>query len=64
MPQFTLKISNNIDITQVRFHEFFDAVHNVLRDVPSLDVTTCHSGVIQESFSYIGLGDEKRTKWN
>lgn len=30
--------------------------------MPNLDITTCHSGVIQEVYSYIGLGDENATK--
>jgi hypothetical protein len=33
-----------------------------MKDVPSIDITTCHSGVIQEDYSYIGLGDERATK--
>ena len=62
MPQLSLTISKNIDITQVDFSKLFEAIHDALRDVPNMDITTCHSGVIQEDFSYVGLGDNKITK--
>lgn len=62
MPEISLKISKNIDITRVDFHKLFVAIHDALRDVPNMDITTCHSGVIQEDFSYVGLGDNRITK--
>jgi 5-carboxymethyl-2-hydroxymuconate isomerase len=62
MPQLTLKISKNIDIKPINFQEFFFAIHEALRDVPKMDISSCHSGVIQEDFSYIGHGDDKITK--
>jgi 5-carboxymethyl-2-hydroxymuconate isomerase len=62
MPQLSLKISKNIEITQVDFRGLFVAIHDALRNVPNMDITTCHSGVIQEDFSYVGLGDDKITK--
>lgn len=62
MPQLSLKISNNIDITQLEFRKLFAAIHDALRHVPDLDITTCHSGVIQEDFSYVGLGNDRITK--
>lgn len=62
MPQLSLKISKNIDINQVDFRTLFAAIHEALRIVPNMDITTCHSGVIQEDFSYIGLGDDRITK--
>lgn len=62
MPQITLKVSKNIDITQLDLRELFAAIHEVLRSVPNMDITTAHSGVIQEDFSYIGLGDPHLTK--
>lgn len=62
MPQLTLKISKNIDISLINFSTVFAAIHDAFRDVPNMDITTCHSGVIQEDFSYIGLGDNRMTK--
>lgn len=62
MPQLSLKISKNIDMSVLDFRELFEALHEVLRDAPNLDISTCHSGVVQEDFSYIGLGDAKKTK--
>ena len=62
MPQISLRISKNIDMAQLDFSELFAAIHEVLRDAPYVDVSTCQSGVIQEDFSYFGLGDEKKTK--
>jgi len=62
MPQIILTLSNNIDITQIDFTSLFVLIHDELKNVPGLDVTTCNSGVVQESFSYIGLGNEKLTK--
>ncbi|MBA2652655.1 MAG: hypothetical protein H0U73_10370 [Tatlockia sp.] len=62
MPQITLKLSNNIDLTELNFTDLFRAIHKELELIPSLDVTTCQSGVIQEVYSYLGLGDKKTTK--
>jgi hypothetical protein len=62
MPQISLRISKNIEMNQVDFQKLFVAIHHALRDVPDLDIKTCHSGVIQEDFSYIGLGDDRLTK--
>ncbi|CEG56123.1 hypothetical protein [Legionella fallonii] len=62
MPQISLRISKNIDIVQLDFNELFAAIHDVLREAPNVDVSTCQSGVIHEDFSYIGLGEDKRTK--
>lgn len=62
MPQISLKISNNIDIHQINFEETFAAIHAELGKIPNLDVKTCHSGVIQEVYSYIGLDDKHATK--
>lgn len=62
MPQISLKISNNIDIKQINFVDTFKAIHAELGKIPNLDIKNCHSGVIQEVFSYIGLGDNRVTK--
>lgn len=62
MPQLTLKISKNIDIKSINFQECFFAIHQALRDVPKMDIASCHSGVIQEDYSYIGHGDDRVTK--
>lgn len=62
MPQISLKISDNIDIRRINFKDTFASIHHELGKVPNLDNKTCHSGVIQEVYSYIGLGDEKATK--
>ena len=62
MPQISLKISNNIDISRINFNDIFSAIHHELGKMPNLDVNTCHSGVIQEVYSYIGLGNNKSTK--
>lgn len=62
MPQISLRISKNIDMAQLDFSELFAAIHEALRDAPNLDVSTCQSGVIQEDFSYFGLGEDKKTK--
>jgi hypothetical protein len=50
MPQISLKVSKNIDTAQVDFRKLFIAIHDVLRDVPNLDVTTCHSGIIVATY--------------
>jgi hypothetical protein len=55
-------LSNNIDINKINLPSFFTALHDALRNVPGLDVSTCHSGLIHEDYSYIGLGDERLTK--
>ncbi len=62
MPQISLRISKNIDMTQLDFSALFSAIHEVLRDAPNVDVSTCQSGVIQEDFSYFGLGEDKKAK--
>lgn len=62
MPQISLKLSNNIDIKQINFEEIFSAIHAELGKMPNLDIKTCHSGVIQEVYSYIGLGNQHATK--
>ena len=62
MPQISLKVSNNIDMSNINFKDVFSAVHEALGKIPNLDINTCHSGVIQEVYSYIGLGDDKATK--
>lgn len=62
MPQVTLLVSNNIDVSVLRLDDFFIRMHELLRIVPSMDVNTVHSGVIQESYSYIGLGNPLATK--
>ena len=62
MPQITLRISNNIDINSLDLYGLFEAIHEALRTVPNMDVTTAQSGVIHEDFSYTGLGDPRMTK--
>lgn len=62
MPQLTLKLSKNIDTSQINFDALFAAIHDSLKMAPNMDITTCHSGVIQEDYSYIGLGNKKATK--
>ena len=62
MPQISLKISHNIDISRINFKDTFALIHDELGKVPHLDNKTCHSGVVQEVYSYIGLGDDKATK--
>ncbi len=62
MPQISLKLSNNIDISRINFKDLFAKIHQALGEMPNLDIKTCNSGVIQEIYSYIGLGDESATK--
>lgn len=62
MPQISLKISNNINVDFINFKDVFSAIHQELGKMPNLDINTCHSGVIQEIYSYIGLGDNSATK--
>ena len=62
MPQLTLTISNNINATLIDFNHLFRLIHEALSTVPDMDVNTAHSGVIQESFSYIGLDNPHATK--
>lgn len=62
MPQISLKISSNIDIGKIDFKCFFKDIHEALKITPNLDISTCQSGVIQESHSYIGQDDPNRTK--
>lgn len=62
MPQITLKLSNNIDISKINYQPFFDVLHTTLGGIPGTHVASCHSGVIQEVYSHIGEGDKKSTK--
>ena len=62
MPQVTLLLSNNIELGRLNLKEFFERVHEVLRDAPKMDVHTIHSGVLQESYSYIGINHPTATK--
>lgn len=62
MPQITLQLSKNIDISRIDFKPIFIALHTELGRTPNTDVSTLNSGVVQEQFSYIGLGDELVTK--
>lgn len=62
MPQVILTFSKNIDINEMNLERFFIELHKVLSTAPSMDVTTVHSGVIQEQYSYIGLGNSKATR--
>lgn len=62
MPQLTLTLSNNISINTIDFQNLFYQIHEALREVPNIDVTTAHSGVIQEVLSYIGFDNPKATK--
>lgn len=62
MPQITLKLSKNIAADQIDFQPLFVSVHQELEKSAGVDIKACNSGVIQESYSCIGLGDEKVTK--
>ncbi|MFQ2988195.1 hypothetical protein ACKJL9_07845 [Legionella pneumophila] len=62
MPQLTLTLSHNINTDVINFKNLFNKIHEALRAVPNMDVNTAHSGVIQESFSYIGFDNLKATK--
>lgn len=62
MPQISLKLSSNIDISCINFADVFSKIHDELGKMPGLDIKTCHSGVIQERYSYIGLNDTSATK--
>ncbi len=62
MPQLTLTLSHNIDISTINLKKFFEQIHEALRIVPNMDVNTAHSGVIQEAYSYIGFENQKTTK--
>ena len=62
MPQISLKLSKNIDIKHIALADVFASIHQELGKVPNMNVNTCNSGMIQEDYSYIGLGDEKVTK--
>lgn len=62
MPQLTLRFSHNINLKLIKLRELFVAIHEVISDAPNMDISTCHSGVIQEVYSYIGFGDERLTK--
>lgn len=62
MPQVTLTISKNINLDLIDCKQCFQQIHEALSTVPDLNVQTIHSGVIQESFSYIGFDDPQATK--
>lgn len=62
MPQLTLRFSHNIDLKLIKLRELFVTIHEVISDAPNMDISTCHGGVIQEAYSYIGFGDERLTK--
>lgn len=62
MPQLTLTISQNINANLINFKSLFEEIHNALRIVPNMDVNTAYSGVIQESYSYIGFNNPKAAK--
>lgn len=62
MPQISLKISSNIDTSEIHFELLFSEIHHAMRIVPDLNVDTCHSGLLQERFSFIGEGDLKKTR--
>ncbi|KTD67629.1 hypothetical protein Lsan_0288 [Legionella santicrucis] len=62
MPQLTLIISQNIHANLINFKSLFEMIHDALRIVPNMDVNTAYSGVIQESYSYIGLNNSKAAK--
>lgn len=62
MPQLTLTLSNNINPGLLHFKGFFERVHEALQSVSNMDVSTAHSGVIHEVFSYIGFDNPKATK--
>ncbi|KTD41430.1 hypothetical protein [Legionella parisiensis] len=62
MPQLTLTISHNINIDVINFKNLFSQIHEALRAVPNMDVNTAQSGVIQETFSYVGFDNPKATK--
>ena len=58
--QLTLKMSNNIDISSIDFRAMLPPSMKNCTKVRD-DITTCHSGVIQEDFLISG-GSEKATK--
>ena len=62
MPHLTLTLSHNIDVTKIGLRVLFESLHAALDGVPGLDVATCQSGLIQQSYSYVGFGDDKLTK--
>ena len=62
MPQLTLTISHNINTDLINFKNLFTQIHEALQVVPNMDVNTAHSGVMQESYSYIGFDNPKATK--
>jgi hypothetical protein len=62
MPQISLKISKNVAIHCMHFQEMFVAIHNELHQIAKVDIKSCNSGVIHEAYSYIGIGDQRRTK--
>jgi hypothetical protein len=62
MPQISLKISSNINISDIHFESLFFEINRAMMLVPDLNVDTCHSGLLQEKFSFIGRGDPKKTR--
>ncbi len=62
MPQISLRISKNIDISKIDFRPIFITIHEEMAKQINVDINTCQSGVIQENFSFIGRGEENRTK--
>jgi hypothetical protein len=62
MPQITLKLSNNINITTIDFKSLFTAIHGELGNIPQMDNRTCFSGLVHEDYSYVGRGDESIPK--
>lgn len=62
MPQLTLTLSHNINAELINFNNVFEQIHEALRIAPNMDINTAHSGVVQESYSYIGCDNPKATK--
>jgi 5-carboxymethyl-2-hydroxymuconate isomerase len=62
MPQLTLTLSQNINVTLINFKRLFEQIHDALRSIPKMDVNTAHSGIIQETYSYIGFDNPNATK--
>lgn len=62
MPQLRLTISHNINKDLINFKNLFRQIHEALRVVSDIDVSTAHSGVIQENYSYIGFNNPKASK--
>ncbi|HVE44157.1 MAG TPA: hypothetical protein VNC84_03370 [Gammaproteobacteria bacterium] len=62
MPQITLFLSHRVNLSLIDCRALFKAIHAEVGRVPGVDIESCSSGVIQEAYSYIGLGDEKLAK--